>query len=98
MMLGGDYARKNAQTAGGNDVIMIAFAEFHAPQFQNAQSAARTAVVGRELFHFNDAVCEAEHVRVGHHSTFVHLIVKQKNSGLEFRELLFESQKLAPVA
>ena len=61
-----------------------------------AQPAARCSVVGRELFHFNDAVREAEHVQVDH-PCLVHLIVKQKNGALEFCELLFERQKLAPV-
>ena len=82
-MLGGDHTRKNAQTAGGDDVVMIAFAKFYRPQFRNAQPAARCAVVGRELFHLNDAVREAKHVRVDHR-LLAHLIVKQKNGALEF--------------
>jgi hypothetical protein len=39
---------------------------------------------------------EAEHVRVDH-PCLGHLIVKQKNGALEFCELLFERQKLAPI-
>src|SRR5207253_5461023 len=89
MMLGRDHARKNAQTAGGNDVVMIAFAEFHGPQFRNPQPAARCAVAGREMFNINDAVREAEYVGVEYRSRLLVLIVAEKNRALELRELPF---------
>lgn len=79
-MIGSDNPGKYPQPALLNAVIVVAFAKPHTPHLQHTQSPAGSTVVRRELFHFDDAMREAEHVRISADSAIVHPVIQQQRA------------------
>ena len=94
-VFGRDQARKHAQAAGQDFVVVVAAAEAAAAELADAQAAPVAAVLGIELVQRHHAVHDRVHVQaeLGHGA-----VVEQQHGAATADEVLLQREDLAAIA
>src|SRR5581483_1989591 len=94
-MLTGDQARKHAQTARYDDVVMKAFAKAGGAHLQHFETAAGNAIVALQHFQADDPMRDGLHLALG---IVAEALVQQQRGAVLSLEELLEAKDLAAIA